>query len=315
MENKENNKIATVVEAYEVENTLLTQMPNRLESGKVYFTNDKAFISTRINELFDMLKRGYEDKGGLIVKTPQKLLEDIDYIKLVFDSNNNILACMIYRTFAGGKKIYLGAAKRNIDGKAAMQEIIKTDIEPYDNFFWGEVSGPIEHYFKKHNGRPIPKELVSRFLGTKRHISISPDPNDPIYYTRMIGNIANPIEKALYGFKDEAMAREVMESIDNYEEFRLSTNALPDNLDESKEKDYLNNALDIVAELIEFHEEFQFNEMLPSWHKALANAISYMESNLSNIKLSKKEQVQSAIHHGKLLFKKMPLLKLQQFKA
>lgn len=304
-----------ITEVHELENTLMTKMPDTLETGRVYFTNDTQFIAKRVNELFSMLMTAYENKGGLIVKTPERLLKAIDFIKLVFDNDSHVLACMIYRTFAGGKKIFLGAAKRTADGKAAMQKIIQTDIEPYDNWVWGEVSGPIEHYFKKHNGRPIPKELVSKFLGTNRNISISLDSDDPVHYTRQIGDMPIPIEKALYGFKDEAMANEVMNSIDNYEAFRLSTNALPDKLNESDDDTYLNTALDTVTELVEFHEELGFNEMLLSWHKALTNAIAYMEKHLPHIHGSKLDQVKSSIKNGKMLYDEMPLLTLHKFKA
>ena len=302
-------------EAFEVENTLIEHMPQKLESGKVYLTNDKDFIANRINELYNMLKTAYADKGGVIVKSPIEFLDNIDYIKIVVANDNSTLAFLTYKTYAGGKKLYLGAGRKTIDGKNAIQEIIKSDIEPYDNWVWGEVSGPIEHYFKKHNGRPIPKELVSRFLAAKRAIIPSPDPNDPIHYTRKIANLPDPIEKALYGFKDENMAKEVMESIDNYEEFRLSSNMLPDKINESKNNQYLEDALNIISELIEFHDEMGFNEMLPSWKKALDQALIYLQKTLPFINdINKIEQVKSAIKHGTNLLKYMPLLQLHTFK-
>lgn len=103
---------------------------------------------------------------------------------------------------------------------------------------------------------------------------------------------------------------------DDYEEFRLNANAIPDKLNESNDASYLNDALDTVIELVELHEELGFNEMLPSWHKALSNAIAYMENHLPNVKdKAKHEQVKSAIKHGKLLQDEMPLLALHRFKA
>lgn len=301
----------------DIENKILHVMPNDIIPNVVYLTDDKQFIAKRSQEIFDMLVKGYADKGGLtLLKTPSQLVSDVDLMKIVFSKNGKVLACITYKYWAGGNKMFLGAAIRNDAGKNAIQEIIKSDIEPYDNWFWGEVSGPIEHYFKKHNGRPIPKELVSSFVKTKRNIVPSPDPNDPIHYTRKIGNIETPVEKAMYGFKDEAMAKAVMESIDNYEEFRLSANAIPSKLNEANNTDSLESSIDVIGEITEMHEEFSFNEMLPHWKKQLDYAIAYMEKSLPSIKNANKfRQVQSAIKQGNILKRDMPTLALHQFHA
>lgn len=261
-----------------------------------------------------MIEIAYADKGGSIVKSIDDMLDNSAYLKIVFGNENEILAFLTYSAYAGGKKLYVGAGKKTKAGKDAIQEIIKSDIEPYDNWVWGEVSGPIEHYFKKHNGRPIPKELVYKFLKTKRIITPSPDPNDPIHYSRKIANLPDAIEKALYGFKDEAMAKEVMESIDNYEEFRLSSNALPDKLNESKNLEYLEDALSIIIEISEFRDELGFNEMLPSWKKSLDLALAYLKKNNKLVKNSRKrEQVDAAIARAHNLMTYMPVLELHKF--
>lgn len=299
----------------EDDSIIIHSMPIDIKPNVVYLTDDKEFMAKYISEIYDMFVQGYADKGGMIIDSKEKLLSDINLMKIVFSNSLDVLACFTYKYFAGGKKLFLGAARKTPEGKHAIQEIIKSDIEPYDNWFWGEVSGPIEHYFKKHNGRPIPKELVHLFVGTKRNITPSPDPNDPVHYTRKIGNLSNPIEKSMYGFKNEEMAKAVIESIDNYEEFRLSANALPDKLNESL-NNYLEDALVIVMELTELHEELKFNEMLPHWNKQLDLAIKYMEENVSHIKdQNKKLQVKSSIQQGKILKRDMPLLQLHQFHA
>lgn len=310
MDNKMTN------EAFEVENTLIPAMPSNLMPNRVYFTDDKDFIARRANEMFAMLQKGYADKDGLIVDNANDLIRLSDFVKFVFDSDQQILAHIIYRRFAGGKKLFLGAAKKNVDGKNAIQEIIKTDIEPYDNWFWGEVSGPIEHYFKKHNGRPVPKELAAKFL-KKKNIVVSPDENDPVHYTRQIADLPNPIEKAIYGFKDEAMAKEVMESIDNYEDFRIEVNSMPDKINENEfSNGLLEDALAIIVQIADMHEEFGFNEMLPHWHKAVINAITYMKQHINDIADHEKlKQTKSSINMGEYLCEKMPLLTLKKFKA
>ena len=297
------------------ENTIIHMMPDEIKPGVIYLTDDKLFAKKYISDIYDMMQKGYADKGGLIVKTEQELFDNIELMKIVFSDDLKILACFTYKSFAGGNKLYVGAGRRTDAGRNAIQEIIKSDIEPYDNWFWGEVSGPIEHYFKKHNGRPIPKELVHLFVGTKRNIVVSPDPNDPIHYTRKIGDFNNPIEKSMYGFKDEQMAKIVMESIDNYEDFRLTTNALPDKI-VNESVNYLNDALSVIMEITELKEEFGFNELLPHWHTQLNNAITYMSNQLPLISdASLHRQVESSIKQGNLLKKYMPKLTMHKFEV
>lgn len=212
-----------------------------------------------------------------------------------------------------GNRVYLTDDKDFI-AKNANQEIVKSDIEPYNNWFWGEVSGPIEHYFKKHGGNPIPKELAPKFLN-KKNIVLNPNPNDLVHYTRKIANLEDPIEKAIYGFKDEAMAKEVMESIDNYEDFKISVNSQPDKMNESEfSNSLLEDALVVVIQVVDMHEEFGFNEMLPHWHKALTNAVLFMEKHINNISNKDKlVQVKSSINIAKHLLEEMPLLTIHKF--
>ena len=53
-----------VTEMHETENSLIEKMPDNIEANKVYLTNDLTFLSKRIDELLNMLKIAYEDKGG-----------------------------------------------------------------------------------------------------------------------------------------------------------------------------------------------------------------------------------------------------------
>ena len=67
-----------VTEMHETENSLIEKMPDNIEANKVYLTNDLVFLRKRIDELFNMLKTAYEDKGGLIVKDTIDLLKNKD---------------------------------------------------------------------------------------------------------------------------------------------------------------------------------------------------------------------------------------------
>ena len=291
--------------------------PDKIVPNKVYLTDDINFIKKYIPQIYSIMKTAYDKtQNGFIIKSEDDLLSQTELIKIVFDENDTVLACCLYKNFSGGNKRFVSGGVQSEEGKKAVQDIIKTDIEPYDGWFWGEVSGPIEHYFKKFNGRPIPKELVGEFLNVHRKITPSPDPNDPVHYTRVIGDLKNPIEKAIYGFKDVEMAKRVMEFVDNYEEFRLSVNSLPDKTIKENDNFTLEDALSVVIQIADFHYEDGINEMLPSWNKQLIKAENTLKTyNTSDLNDNKKNQVKSAIKECSRLRNRMPLLTIHKFKA
>lgn len=87
------------------------------------------------------------------------------------------------------------AILRNI-GKKAVNEIIKRNITQYNEFYWTECSGSIEHLYEKHNGIKIPNEYAFGILQKP----LTPL-NDGYHYEREIkGEIQ---QKIIYGFNNE----------------------------------------------------------------------------------------------------------------
>ena len=82
-----------------------------------------------------------------------------------------------------GKKRIGSAAVRSDLGSEAAKKIIASDIAPYDNWYWVEASGAIEHLFKKLGGNPIPSFLASKFL--EKDVELID--GDPVHYKRAIG--------------------------------------------------------------------------------------------------------------------------------
>ena len=114
----------------DIENKILHVMPNDIIPNVVYLTDDKQFIAKRSQEIFDMLVKGYADKGGLtLLKTPSQLVSDVDLMKIVFSENGKVLACITYKYWAGGNKMFLGAAIRNDAGKNAIQEVCVDNLK------------------------------------------------------------------------------------------------------------------------------------------------------------------------------------------
>lgn len=106
-----------------------------------------------------------------------------------------------------------------------------------------------------------------------------------------------------------------MKSIDNYEDFRLEVNSMPDTLNESGyDSDKLEDALSIVIQVVDMNEEFGFNEMLPHWHKAILAAIRYMQNVINDISdHDKLLQVKSSISIANTMLEIMPVLTIHQF--
>lgn len=103
----------------------------------------------------------------------------------------------------------------------------------------------------------------------------------------------------------------------NLENINLSVHLDQNELDQQENIEtlkYLEDALKVVIELIDFNEEFGFNEMLPSWKRELDLALSYMQKALPYISDPRKlEQTKSSISHGRNLMTYMPVLQLHKF--
>ena len=297
--------------------------PVNIEPNKIYSVDDKSFVKNYISFIFNMMVDRYSDIGGIedMVKSPEALLSKADLFKIVFDSDLNVLACSTYKYYLGGNKLFLGAGCRNGGtGAKALESIIVSDIQPYDNWFWGEVSGAIEHYFQKHHGNAIPNYMVWKFL-RKPIEDIKLDPRgpkvDPIHYSRLLGDPKkqNWQRKSMWGYKDEAMAREVMTEIQKDSDFRLKSETVTEELYSKSDEAIrsIEKAIGIIAEITEFNEEKDCHEMLPIWSKKLDEAVATIREQKDSVKdVGLKKRLNSALNAANILRKDMPVLTLSK---
>lgn len=286
---------------------------------EVYVTNDKNFIMKHSNEILKLVKDSYEPLGGNKSLTRKEDFKNVSIAKFVFNDNHQIIALALYRDNLGGNKRFASASDKN-DPKHlnAVQAIIKNDIEPYDNWYWIEASGPIEHYFKKHNGNPIPNYLVYKFLQKpKKDIELN---DDGIHYRRFLNSSdLEPTEKMMFGFKNQDAMNFVLNKIDNYSQFKIDINnaihdLFEDEIDATKDDKSFMSALVFIQELDEKYEG-GFNEMLPSWKDQLKYAIARIlkEQKKKNLTKEKINLIDSNLNLARFLIKRMPLLKAHQF--
>ena len=148
---------------------------------KVVFI-EKNDIMPMSELLWQMLVSSYENIGGLkTYRNKDDFLKKVKYAKVVYN-NDEVVACAIYRNMEGSYKMVAIGCNQDEIGKQGIQAIIKDDIEKFDFHFWAEVSGAIEHYFRKYNGYPMPNILASEILSISSElIRLSKNYNVTLY--------------------------------------------------------------------------------------------------------------------------------------
>lgn len=250
--------------------------------------------------LWDMLVLSYENIGGLkTYRSKEHFLSMAKYAKIAYD-NGNIVACAIYRNMEGSYKMVAIGCNQEANGKDGLQEIIKDDIEKIDFHFWAEVSGAIEHYFKKYNGYPMPNTLASKILNvTDDAIRLSS--KDMVHYQRVIAD--EWFEKMIFGVKNDEVYKEALLAVDDYSKFMREVNKINESADNGL-KYSLKQAIYIIENILRAHEEDGFNELVPSWYEAL-------NESLKTLKAAKPNRiVDDYIEYCEYLLTHMPVLEL-----
>lgn len=250
--------------------------------------------------LWKMLTESYENIGGLkTYRSYEDFLRKIRYAKLAYDGDE-IVACAIYRRMEDSYKMVAIGCNQEEIGKEGIQAIIKDDIEKFDFHFWAEVSGAIEHYFKKYNGYPMPNTLASDILNIPSDL-IRLSSNDKVHYERQIAN--EWYRKMIFGAKSKEIYEAALAAVDDYSTFIKEVNNIREETNYGC-KYSLKQALYIVENIYRAHEEDNFNELVPSWYEALQEAMKTLKMQEPS------ETVLEYIDYCEYLFDNMPLLEL-----
>lgn len=176
---------------------------------KLVYVRDKESLKEYEDVVWDMLQRAYADKHGYRGLRHKKDIRTCSLLKLVWstDNNNNeaIGACALYKYRDEGYRNIGYAGNRGVvpDYRECVQEIVKDDITPYDNWYWVEASGAIEHYFEVHGGYAIPSMYVGEITG--KDIPKEDILPDGFRYNRLIGTGSDAFvePKQLFGFANK----------------------------------------------------------------------------------------------------------------
>ena len=188
------------------------------------------------------------------------------------------------------------------NGKLALQQIVQHTISELVLLFWAEVSGAIEHYFKKHDGYPMPNTIASKILQVSEKL-ITPSKKDMVHYDRVIGQDGEKFTKMIYGIKSEEIFQEVLSEVEDYYDFMKVVNNM---VNESKETKYsVKQAIYIIENLYRMHEENGINELTPTWNEALRESMKVLNSTKERT-----QTISDYIEYGKYLLSDMQVLTL-----
>ena len=272
--------------------------------GEIKMLNEQEEIEKYSPIVWDMLEKSYENIGGLQSYRDYNDFKKKKHLIMVvrdFD-NENLLACATFRRIERSLKMTAIGCNQENDGKLALQQIIQHTISELELHYWTEVSGAIEHYFKKYNGFPMPNTIASKILQVPDSQIILSN-KDMFHYDRVIGQDGEKFTKMIYGIKSEEIFQEAMSAVEDYFDFMKEVNKM---VNESKETKYsVNQAIYIIENLYRMHEENGINELTPKWNDALRESMKVL-----NLTKEKTQTISDYIEYGKYLLSDMQVLTL-----
>ena len=272
--------------------------------GEIKMLHKLEEVEQYLPLVWEMLEKSYENIGGLQSYRDYNDFKKKKHLIMVvrdFD-NENLLACATFRRIEGSLKMTAIGCNQEDDGKLALQQIIQHTISELELHYWTEVSGAIEHYFKKHNGYPMPNTIASKILQIPDN-HIIPSKKDMVHYDRVIGQDGEKFTKMIYGIKSEEIFQKAMSEVEDYYDFMKDVNSM---VNESKETKYsVKQAIYIIENLYRMHEENGINELTPKWNDALRESMKVL--------ISTKERTQTIsdyIEYGEYLLSDTQVLTL-----
>ena len=276
----------------------------QINVGEINMLNEQEEIEKYLPLIWDMLEKSYENIGGLQSYRDYNDFKKKKHILMVvrdFD-NGNLLACATFRRIERSLKMTAIGCNQEDNGKLALQQIVQHTISELELHFWAEVSGAIEHYFKKHDGYPMPNTIASKILQVSEKL-ITPSKKDMVHYDRVIGQDGEKFTKMIYGIKSEEIFQEVLSEVEDYYDFMKVVNNM---VNESKETKYsVKQAIYIIENLYRMHEENGINELTPTWNEALRESMKVLNSTKERT-----QTISDYIEYGKYLLSDMQVLTL-----
>lgn len=190
-------------------------------------------------------------------------------------------------------------SKQNVDGNDSLANV---PVGEGATYFYCEVSGVLEKYFKRHKCNPIPNKFVPSILHAP-DVVLSPD---GLHYERLITDEGESAEKCMFVFTNEGTYTAIVDGFLDKIGFRKIVNSKIKT--DSRLIDYPPNilwALQIISFISEWHEEGNLNELLREMAEELKKAISILIDYAN-----KNSNINYAIETGNDLINEMPIAAL-----
>lgn len=267
-----------IVEAIEYWERKLDEADDAGNIEVVSVSNNEQ-IAKLLPEVIDLVNKTYEPIGGYYGTTDiERLVRTTSLIKVVKDADDKLIACAYYRNMNNSFKLQAYGNDGTRLGKDGVKAIIKSDVAPYTNWIWGEVSGAIEHYFKKFERYPLPNSFVAEVL--KKNPDDIELSKDGFHYKRRIGNNSEATEKVVYGFPNQDAADRAMASA-NYEieRHKLNMNLITEDGAGKRELSF-DGACSFIDQLSDLYDDEGWRQLTPGLSALLDQSIEVLKKNV-----------------------------------
>lgn len=279
--------------------------PDKLDYGKVIVLDTSELFNKYADDIWRMLTISYENHGGLqSYRGKDDFLDRKHLVECVFKNGTELIACATYRKIGVGYKMVSIGCNQTTEGKLALQELVKRCINNVSLNYWCEVSGVMEYYFKKHNGYPIPNIFAHEILG-KKDIILSE--KDNVHYKRTVAHSSSTFEKMIFGFKTPELYDKVMESVENYYDFREEINRDKTIKEDLSQIFTIQECVDIIERIYTANEDGYLHNLTPSLKHLLETTV-----NILTTTTEENVYKDDYIEYGNFLLKRLPLVQINE---
>lgn len=288
--------------------------------------NDLDFIKKNIDVIWGILQDGYSDMGGFKgYESRSDLLKKSTMVKLGF-YDSEIIAVDVFNGYLGGhKSVGITCYKYNNHeaGKLLVKMIIEENIKRWNEWIWAEVSGKIEHYYKKYGALEVADKYIPIYLPNLTYKLVGDGFH---YHKRFKKDDENTLTdkekedrcKMIIGVKDVETYNTLIE--DAYAPLIEFVNNIGIvKLDESNvfgkyfaKKSKVEQAKIIVDKFVAYIEDEEMYELPKKYYDLFVENISFLEESLKKGTYPttlRKIYLEECIENGKNALKKLSILK------
>jgi hypothetical protein len=278
---------------------------------------DKQFISSHKNEIWDILQKGYEKLGGFKgFEYKSDMMKKSPIVRLGF-CDGEIVTVTVYNDYLTGNKC-VGATcvkdDRHDLAAKLLELIFEYNIKHWNEWVWIEASGKIEEMCKKLNGFNVPTKFALLYLN-----NVSIEEIDTYHYTRTIGGM--PQTKTIFGFNSRYVYEFIKKEAETIISSKLPNEDKNDINEDTIERNniyrkFLNERSKVYyhRSIVNYFIYLKYDELINEYPKESINilkkSIDFLKNALKNGNTEEytDRQIQNTIEDGEKIIKTSTLL-------